>query len=229
MPHPRLPHHQRCASASVILCACQLLGCADGFRTSPQADIMAVEPTETAPAPTITDKCAPIGGELLCVCPNGVDTGLRTCQPAAAMPTQGMLTPCLPCDLKPTTSVAAMSSGSGASPQGTAIAGDGSAGAASRDLATATGAGTGGSSASAAGGSGGSAGSATAAPSAGKPGRTSPGMPFSNPITRMANPLAPSTAPGCECTQPCFPFGLIACCRMDSSCGCTWAPGAYCL
>ena len=34
---------------------------------------------------------------------------------------------------------------------------------------------------------------------------------------------------GCDCNQPCVPFGIIACCRPGGSCGCTWAPGAYCL
>ena len=31
------------------------------------------------------------------------------------------------------------------------------------------------------------------------------------------------------CIQPCVPFGILACCRDNGTCGCTWAPGAYCL
>jgi hypothetical protein len=31
------------------------------------------------------------------------------------------------------------------------------------------------------------------------------------------------------CVQPCVPFGILACCRDNGTCGCTWAPGAYCL
>jgi hypothetical protein len=27
----------------------------------------------------------------------------------------------------------------------------------------------------------------------------------------------------------CVPIGITACCRDDHTCGCTWAPGAYCL
>ena len=33
----------------------------------------------------------------------------------------------------------------------------------------------------------------------------------------------------CACNQDCFPVGVLACCRPNGSCGCTWAPGAYCL
>ncbi|MDB4975800.1 MAG: hypothetical protein JWN48_4141 [Myxococcaceae bacterium] len=32
-----------------------------------------------------------------------------------------------------------------------------------------------------------------------------------------------------DCTTPCIPVGLFSCCRLDQVCGCTWAPGAYCL
>jgi hypothetical protein len=31
------------------------------------------------------------------------------------------------------------------------------------------------------------------------------------------------------CTQSCFPVGVLACCSPLGTCGCTWAPGAYCL
>jgi hypothetical protein len=36
---------------------------------------------------------------------------------------------------------------------------------------------------------------------------------------------------GCmpACNQSCFPAGVLACCRSNGTCGCTWAPGAYCL
>ena len=36
---------------------------------------------------------------------------------------------------------------------------------------------------------------------------------------------------GCTpaCNQSCFPAGVLACCRSNGTCGCTWAPGAYCL
>jgi hypothetical protein len=36
---------------------------------------------------------------------------------------------------------------------------------------------------------------------------------------------------GCmsECTNICFPVGILPCCNLLGICGCTWAPGAYCL
>jgi hypothetical protein len=37
------------------------------------------------------------------------------------------------------------------------------------------------------------------------------------------------TCPEIPCTQPCFPVGLLPCCNPLHVCGCTWAPGAYCL
>jgi hypothetical protein len=220
--------YPRFASASVIICGCQVLGCAGGFRSSPEADIVAVEPTRPAPAPIIADKCAPIGGQQLCVCANGVDTGQRTCVPAAALPTQGTLTQCLPCDAKPISAGAASSSSAAAGTIGDksqpGTAGNSVAGAGSGGSVTA-GTGALGSSASTAGATAGSssAGAGGAASNAGATGRTSQGP------TRIANPLAPAPGVGCECSQPCFPFGVLACCRMDGTCGCTWAPGAYCL
>jgi hypothetical protein len=32
-----------------------------------------------------------------------------------------------------------------------------------------------------------------------------------------------------ECNQVCFPVGILPCCSPLGTCGCTWAPGAYCL
>jgi hypothetical protein len=31
------------------------------------------------------------------------------------------------------------------------------------------------------------------------------------------------------CSQVCFPVGILPCCNPLGICGCTWAPGAYCL
>ncbi len=46
-----------------------------------------------------------------------------------------------------------------------------------------------------------------------------------------APPPPPTQTSSCSspCTQPCIPFGILACCRANGTCGCTWAPGAYCL
>lgn len=32
-----------------------------------------------------------------------------------------------------------------------------------------------------------------------------------------------------DCREPCVLTGILPCCRDDHVCGCTWAPGAYCL
>ncbi|MDB4985147.1 MAG: hypothetical protein JWN04_325 [Myxococcaceae bacterium] len=32
-----------------------------------------------------------------------------------------------------------------------------------------------------------------------------------------------------DCKVSCIPIGILNCCRADNICGCTWAPGAYCL
>lgn len=32
-----------------------------------------------------------------------------------------------------------------------------------------------------------------------------------------------------ECRNSCFPVGIAPCCRANRTCGCSWAPGAYCL
>jgi hypothetical protein len=38
-----------------------------------------------------------------------------------------------------------------------------------------------------------------------------------------------SGCPASGCTNSCFPAGAFSCCTAFDSCGCTWAPGAYCL
>ena len=65
-------------------------------------------------------------------------------------------------------------------------------------------------------GSGGSSGSGSAG-SAGS--STSPPPPTGGGSRTCSSP----------CNQPCFPIGIIACCNPLGTCGCTWAPGGYCL
>jgi hypothetical protein len=31
-----------------------------------------------------------------------------------------------------------------------------------------------------------------------------------------------------DCKESCVPIGILNCCRDNGTCGCTWAPGAYC-
>jgi hypothetical protein len=48
---------------------------------------------------------------------------------------------------------------------------------------------------------------------------------------RDAGQAAPKPG-GCrsaaDCTTSCVPIGILNCCRDNGTCGCTWAPGAYC-
>ena len=46
-----------------------------------------------------------------------------------------------------------------------------------------------------------------------------------------ASPAMPSgrCQKSSDCTELCVLTGILPCCREDRSCGCTWAPGAYCL
>jgi len=67
-------------------------------------------------------------------------------------------------------------------------------------------------------GSGGSTGSGTSGGSSGSGGASGSGS-------------SAGSRGGCmpACNQSCFPAGVLACCRSNGTCGCTWAPGAYCL
>ena len=78
--------------------------------------------------------------------------------------------------------------------------------------------GTGGMSGSGSGGSGGRSGSGGSSGGAGSGGSTSP-PPTTGGGRSCASP----------CNQPCFPIGILACCNPLGVCGCTWAPGGYCL
>lgn len=57
-----------------------------------------------------------------------------------------------------------------------------------------------------------------------------PGLPA---LPDLIGTLSPPRTRACmrsaDCTVSCFPLGAVACCRNDKTCGCSWAPGAYCL
>jgi hypothetical protein len=44
-----------------------------------------------------------------------------------------------------------------------------------------------------------------------------------------SQPAAGKCRTDADCTEPCVPIGILNCCGSDGTCGCTWAPGAYCL
>ena len=212
--------------ALILLTAFVWASCAQGYTGEPDLDIAA--PVEVIPAPFTGEACMSVGDRVPCLCPNGVDTGLRACTQSEESPTKAALTGCLLCEGK------AGPAGRAAAPSAEAVAGASAAGGGSAAAGNAAGAvaasagGRGGASGAAgsagmrAGGSGGSGGTRAASGTGGQ-GSTSTMQP------RPINPLAPSNGPGCECTQACFPFGILPCCRQGGGCGCTWAPGAYCL
>lgn len=66
---------------------------------------------------------------------------------------------------------------------------------------------------------------------------TAPADEAQEPVpTPVDEPIAPPESESSACSsfddcaqRSCFPRGLLPCCRADGSCGCSWAPGAYCL
>ncbi|MDD9966473.1 MAG: hypothetical protein OXR73_09630 [Myxococcales bacterium] len=46
----------------------------------------------------------------------------------------------------------------------------------------------------------------------------------------VTSPPAGQGGSSCDgpCTNSCFPVGVLPCCTQRGTCGCTWAPGAYC-
>jgi hypothetical protein len=42
-------------------------------------------------------------------------------------------------------------------------------------------------------------------------------------------PAAGSCSKDSDCKNVCIAIGILPCCTEDKECGCTWAPGAYCL
>ncbi|HEX5661498.1 MAG TPA: hypothetical protein VFX59_30120 [Polyangiales bacterium] len=49
---------------------------------------------------------------------------------------------------------------------------------------------------------------------------------------KPADPPPPSNgqcSKDSDCTNVCIAIGILPCCTDDNKCGCTWAPGTYCL
>jgi hypothetical protein len=158
------------------------------------------------PAPPPAGAAAPFFGEACmvgerspCTCPNGGDQGVKACSPDEASPTKGSYSTCLLC-------VAAAGTGAAVGGAGvvSGVAGTGVAAGSTRATAAGT------SSATDGGGRTGSTNTLRAG-TGGSTGKTG------------------SSGGRCMCNQSCFPLGIVACCRPNGSCGCTWAAGAYCM
>ena len=144
------------------------------------------------------------GQEMNCVCPDGVTAGYKLCTPDPESPTQASFSGCLSCpEPEPPPNPETMPM----TPMMPAAGGMGGGG---------IGAAMGGRMGAAGRGTAGSGGRGTT--SGGSSGRGATGSGRG------------SSGGRCMCAdQACFPVGVIGCCRLDGSCGCTWAPGAYCL
>ena len=229
----------------LLLLMLLLAGCAQGYGSEPQNII--APPSEPEP-PAFTGEACALGERVLCLCEGGGE-GVRACVASDASPTRGALSECVSCSSPPSAGAAART-GSMSSAQTTtstaagrgAIAGQSGAGpsAAGRGIAGAGGQSGGGSSSTASAST--SAGRAGAAATAGASGaRSTAGSGGMSIATggaggsRAGSGSAAgsggrsTTSARCECTQSCFLLGIFPCCRTNGSCGCSWAPGAYCM
>lgn len=221
----------RVATALLLLTAA---ACAQGFTAQPDAP--PPPPPAGAPAPFFGEACM-LGERAACPCPSGGAQGTKVCSPDEASPTKGSFSACLLCvDTPSPAGTGAVANGGGASSSsssagrsaaagsgtGTVIGSVTAAGASGRadagSVSAANGgasgsstqrAGTGGSAAPRAGTGGAGSGASRAGSSGGGAGGMSGGR--------------------CTCNNACFLTGILPCCRANGSCGCTWAPGAYCM
>jgi hypothetical protein len=88
--------------------------------------------------------------------------------------------------------------------------------------------GTGGSSGDAASGSGGTGGRSGSGGGGGSGGAGSGGSSGAGGGSSGTGGSSSGGCPASGCTNSCFPVGVLACCTDFGTCGCTWAPGAYC-
>jgi hypothetical protein len=197
----------------IMLC---LAACARGY--SAQAEHSIAAPVEAAGPVFLGESCT-IGERVACACANGAGMGVRACVANASSPTKGALSECLPCSAAPTSNASELALDAGnRTDDGMHEAGRGAAVGGAGRAAGAGGAGRG-----AGAGAGGGAGGTR---SAGAGGRVAQ----AGSSAGAAGSAPPATSSGaCKCDQLCVPIGILACCRSDGSCGCTWAPGSYCL
>jgi hypothetical protein len=181
-------------------------GCAKGFSASNAAPLTSAQEAagegSSGPAMYTGDECVTIGERVPCICTDGLGQGIKACAADKTSPTLGTYSECTACVAVPEAGHPTVAENPGRTPN---------AGRGSR-------AGAGGTTSMGAAGTG-----ATSSARAGSGGRgTTAAAGRSGGGTTMSSGR-------CNCTQDCFPVGILACCRIDNSCGCSWAPGAYCL
>ena len=201
----------------VLFCAS---GCAKGFgaastapvSAAPQGSLMGGADAPAGPVMYTGDECTTIGERVPCICTDGSGEGVKSCASDAKSPTKGTFSACLAC-VQPPPKAPAPGANDAPMPT-TGMAGRGA-------TMRGTMAGTSGTSATTSGAAGTSTTSTRSGTgSSGRSGSTSGSSGRSG---------GSSSGGGCNCTQPCFPVGVLPCCTLLGSCGCTWAPGAYCL
>ena len=166
----------------------------------------AAPPPAQRPAVYTGQPCM-MGETAACSCSSGGE-GTKVCRFDMRSPTKGTFSECMAC-VTP-----APQSDDG--PGDVSVRDAGAAGRPGSQDDSGSGGGGSGGSLEPTGGRSGSAGSG----GTGGSGGTSP------PPTRPAPSGSRCNPP---CTQLCFPIGILPCCTLLGTCGCTWAPGAYCL
>ncbi|HET6338686.1 MAG TPA: hypothetical protein VFG30_35950 [Polyangiales bacterium] len=185
-------------------CLCLLLAlaaCAEGYASTSPEGMPAGDPPVAMGAPDFVGEACERGQRTTCPCPDGSE-GMKLCTPDPKSPTLASFSSCLSCPEPPPMNPpqpAGMSGGMSSVGPDS----DGDSDAAGRG-------GSGGRSSTGRGGAG-AGGAAGRMSGSGRAGSTGGG------------------SGRCNCTNVCIPVGIAACCRADGSCGCTWAPGAYCL
>lgn len=189
-------------SYAVIAMALAAFSCAEGYTASTPNSGKAGPPPRKAGSADFAGEACERGQRTTCACPDGSE-GMKICTPDPKSPTEASFSPCLNCP-DPNAAPEPVPGAAGATPEPV----EGAAGMSAMS-----------------GRSGGASGRAAA--SSGTGGRGGAGGRMST--TGSGRGSTSGGSGRCNCTQDCFPVGVLACCRLDNSCGCTWAPGAYCL
>ena len=245
---PQLECSRRMRPALFALLAA--VGCAQGY---PSAPAQMIDPPSEPEPPVFTGEACEFGDRVPCECAGGRGMGVRACVPSDISPTKGMLSECVACS--ETSAGSSARTGSMSSAQtGTSTQAGRSTDAGGRSGSSAAGTssavqGAAAGKSSVSGGSGGKGGSSSSgagnaiAGSSGKSGQGGGGGGGKSGQGGASSGTGGSSGRGgssaaagsggrserCECRTGCLLIGVFPCCRDNGSCGCTWAPGAYCM
>lgn len=210
------PFRNACSIVFALVLALAAVACAEGYPSAAQGTGPAQQPELARKgSPNFKGDACMRGAEMPCQCPDGSE-GYKLCAPDPNSPTQAAFSPCLSCPeppLNPEATTPPQTNGTMGTAGMSSMAGRGATG-----------------TSSAQGGGGGTGGGGGRAASAGRGGSTGSAGGSTGSAAGMGSGRGDSSGGPCDCSdEPCFPVGVIGCCRDDGTCGCTWAPGAYCL